>query len=234
MKKILSSFLCLLFSSMVFAQDKLEGTVATDVVTTYYWRGQNCGDVSLQPTLGVAYRGLSLSAWGSVGLSNAEDTKEFDLTLSYSTGGLTLGVTDYWFSSGLDSQNRYFMYNAHSTNHVFEACAGYDFGPLSATWFTNFAGNDGVGSGGKRAYSSYAEVAVPFRLASIDWSAQVGVVPYATSYYDTTGFAVTNLSLKATKDIHITDSFSVPVFGQVAANPCSEKAYLVFGFTLQP
>ncbi len=234
MKKILFLFTCLLFSSMVFAQDKLGGTVATDVVTTYYWRGQNCGDVSLQPTLGVAYRGLSLSAWGSVGLSNAEDTKEFDLTLSYSTGGLTLGVTDYWFSSGLDSQNRYFMYNAHSTNHVFEAFAGYDFGPLSATWFTNFAGNDGVGSGGKRAYSSYTEVAVPFRLASIDWSAQVGVVPYATSYYDTTGFAVTNLSLKATKDIHITDSFSVPVFGQVAANPCSEKAYLVFGFTLQP
>lgn len=234
MKKILFLFTCLLFSSMVFAQDKLEGTVATDVVTTYYWRGQNCGDVSLQPTLGVAYRGLSLSAWGSVGLSNAEDTKEFDLTLSYSTGGLTLGVTDYWFNSGLDSQNRYFMYNAHSTNHVFEAFAGYDFGPLSATWFTNFAGNDGVGSGGKRAYSSYAEVAVPFRLASIDWSAQVGVVPYATSYYDTTGFAVTNLSLKATKDIRITDSFSVPVFGQVAANPCAEKAYLVFGFTLQP
>ena len=43
-----------------------------------------------------------------------------------------------------------------------------------------------------------------------------------------------NLSLRADKDIKITDSFSIPVFGQVVANPCTEKAYLVFGFTLHP
>ena len=35
-------------------------------------------------------------------------------------------------------------------------------------------------------------------------------------------------------DLKITDSFSVPVFAQVAANPSTEKAYLVVGFTLQP
>lgn len=34
--------------------------------------------------------------------------------------------------------------------------------------------------------------------------------------------------------MEITDSFSVPVFAQVAANPSTEKAYLVVGFTLQP
>ena len=35
-------------------------------------------------------------------------------------------------------------------------------------------------------------------------------------------------------DFAKTDSFSIPVFGQIAANPCTQKAYLVFGFTLQP
>ena len=59
-------------------------------------------------------------------------------------------------------------------------------------------------------------------------------MPFATTSYGTTGFAVTNVSLKATKDIKVTDSFSIPVFGQVVANPCSQNAYLVFGFTLQP
>jgi hypothetical protein len=60
-------------------------------------------------------------------------------------------------------------------------------------------------------------------------------VPYATSFYSAaSGFAVTNISLKATKDIKITDSFSVPVFAGVAANPSNEKAYLLFGFTLRP
>jgi hypothetical protein len=78
------------------------------------------------------------------------------------------------------------------------------------------------------------ELAAPFQLATCNWSASIGAVPMATSLYETSGFAVTNVSLKATKAIKITESFSLPIFGQVTANPCSQKAYLVFGFTLQP
>ena len=239
MKKVIRFFLAgllLVGATAAWAQDEIETTVSGDVVSSYIWRGQDLGDVSLQPTLGVSYKGLSLTAWGSVGLTDPLDTKEFDLTLSYTTGGLNIGITDYWFDAGLDPDARYFKYDAHGTNHVFEANIGYDFGVASVQWFTNFAGNDGINKDGKRAYSSYAEVVVPFKLSAIDWTATVGAVPYATSFYNdwTSGFAVTNVSLKATKDIKVTDSFSIPVFGQIAANPCTQKAYLVFGFTLQP
>ena len=208
-------------------------SLAADVVSSYIWRGQDLGSTALQPTLGVEYKGLSLTAWGSYGLVNTADTKEFDLTLAYATGGLNIGITDYWFSAGLDPDARYFKYDAHGTNHVFEANLGYDFGPLSLQWFTNFSGND-YKADGKRAYSSYVEVAVPFRLATVDWTATAGAVPFESALYGTSGFAVTNLALKATKDIKVTDTFSIPVFGQVVGNPCSQKAYLVFGFTLQP
>ena len=221
-------------SSAVLAQEEVETTICGDIVSSYIWRGQDLGDVSLQPTLGIGYKGLSLTAWGSVGLSDPSDTKEFDLTLGYTLGGLNIGITDYWFNAGLDPENRYFKYDAHGTNHVFEANVGYDFGPASLQWFTNFAGNDGMNKDGKRAYSSYVEVTVPFKLATVDWAATAGAVPFSTDFYGTDGFAVTNLSLKATKDIKVTETFSVPVFGQVAANPCSQKAYLVIGFTLQP
>ena len=229
--------LLLLFgATAVEAQETIETTISADVVNQYIWRGQDLGDVSLQPTLGVAYKGLSLTAWGSVGLTDPLDTKEFDLTLAYTVGGFNIGITDYWFNAGQDPQARYFKYDANGTNHVFEANIGYDFGLASVQWYTNFGGNDGFNKNGERAYSSYAEVAVPFKLSAIDWTATVGAIPYATSFYNdwTSGFAVTNVALKATKDIKITDSFSVPVFGQIAANPCSQKAYLVFGFTLQP
>jgi len=220
------------FTQAVHAQDKVEATVSADVVSQYYWRGQDLGNVSLQPTLGVAYKGLSLSAWGSVGLSEPSDTKEFDLTLSYATGGFSIGVTDYWFNTG---DGRYFSYAAHETAHVYEATVGYDFGPLALAWYTNFAGADGLNKDGDRAYSSYVEANVPFSLGGCDWTASIGAVPFATDFYgDANGFAVTNLSLKATRDIKITDTFSVPVFAQVAANPSNEKAYLVFGFTLHP
>ena len=39
--------------------------------------------------------------------------------------------------------------------------------------------------------------------------------------------------LRAEKAIRVTDTFSIPVFGEVAANPRSQKAYLVFGVTLK-
>lgn len=214
------------------AQDKLDATVQADIVSQYIWRGQDLGDVSLQPTLGLSYKGLSLTAWGSVGLTDPDDTKEFDLTLSYKIGGLNIGITDYWFNTPSD---RYFLYAAHETSHVFEGNIGYDFGPVALQWYTNFAGNDGVNKDGKRAYSSYFEVSAPFNLAGCLWQAAVGMVPYATSFYsEANGFAVTNVSVRATKDIHITKTFDLPLFAGISANPSTEKAYLVFGFTLRP
>ena len=231
MKKFIIFAMMLVANATVFAQTEIETTISTDVVSLYIWRGEECGSVSLQPTLGIGYKGLSLTAWGSVGLSEPTDAKEFDLTASYAIGNLNIGITDYWFN---DPEERYFLYDAHKMSHVFEANFGSDFGLASVQWFTNFAGNDGVNKDGKRAYSSYAEVVVPFKLASVDWTATAGAVPFATSYYGTNGFAVTNLSLRATKDIKVTDTFSVPVFAEVDTNPCSQKAYLVFGLTLQP
>lgn len=234
MKKIVLMAMMIATGMSATAQDEVETTVSGDFVSQYIWRGQDLGSAAVQPTFGVAYKGLSLSAWGSYGLVNPADTKEFDLTLAYTAGGLNIGITDYWFNAGLDPDARYFKYDAHGTNHVFEANIGYDFGVASLQAYTNFSGNDGLNKDGKRAYSTYLELAAPFKVAAVDWSASLGVVPFATDFYGTSGFAVTNVSLKATKDIKITDSFSIPVFGQVVGNPCSQKAYLVFGFTLQP
>lgn len=238
MKKVLRLYiltaLLLMGAASTEAQEKVETTISSDFVNEYIWRGQKLGDVAVQPTLGVSYKGLSLTAWGSYGLTNPDDTKEFDLTLGYTIGGLNIGITDYWFSTGLDPEGRYFKYDAHGTNHVFEANIGYDFSPVALQWYTNFAGNDGTNKDGKRAYSSYVEATIPFSLASIDWTATAGAVPFATTSYGASGFAVTNLSLRAAKDIRVSDSFSIPIFGQVVANPCSQKAYLVLGFTLQP
>ena len=235
MKKILI-ITAILFTAAVTAkaQDTLETSIGTDLVSQYVWRGQDLGGVSVQPTLGIGYKGLSLSAWGSAGLSNPADTREFDLTLAYTVGGFNIGVTDYWFNAGLDPLNRYFAYAADCTNHVFEANVGYDFGFASLQWYTNFAGNDGLTPDEKRAYSSYVEVNVPFVLGGVDWTATAGAVPFATDFYGVEGFGVVNVALTASKDIRITDSFSIPVFAQVAANPYSKNAFFVFGITLQP
>ena len=236
MKKVVLFALGLVMSLATFAQDEVEATISGDIVSQYIWRGQDLGNAAIQPTLGIAYKGLSLSAWGSYGIANSDDTKELDLTLTYTIGGFNIGITDYWTNDGGDPDARYLKYEAHSTNHVFEANVGYDFGFASLQWYTNFAGDDGPNKDGKRAYSRHFEAIVPFKLATVDWTATAGVVPYATDYYNewTSGFSVTNVALKASKDIKITDTFSVPIFAELSANPRTQKAYLVLGLTLQP
>lgn len=208
------------------AQDKVEVSVGADVVSGYVWRGQDLGGVSIQPSLSLDYKGFSLSAWGSVGLESS-DSKEIDLTLGYSTGAFSISVTDYWNNAG----PRYFHYGARNTSHVFEAQVGYDFGPLAVNWYTNFSGADGVKEDGKRAYSSYLSLTAPFTLGGLDWTAEVGATPWATDYYEANGFAVVDISLGVSKEIKITNSFSLPLFAKATVNPRTEGAYFVVGLS---
>ena len=63
------------------AQDKFEANVGADLVSSYIWRGQDLGNASIQPSISLSYKGISLSAWCTAGLAWS-DTREFDLTLA--------------------------------------------------------------------------------------------------------------------------------------------------------
>ena len=76
MKKIVLFATGLAMSTATFAQDDIETTISGDIVSSYIWRGQDLGSTAIQPTLGVGYKGLSLTAWGSYGLADPSDTKE--------------------------------------------------------------------------------------------------------------------------------------------------------------
>lgn len=225
-KKLYPLILFVALATLASAQEDVSATLGADLVNQYIWRGQDLGNVSLQPTLSVEWKGVSLSTWGSVGLTNAADTKELDLTLQYTYKGFCVGVTDYWFSQG-----SYFQYKAHRTTHVFEAGIAYDFDFLSVAWYTNFAGDDGLNDG-KRAYSSYFELSAPFQLGGLDWNATIGAVPWKTTSYGSNGFCITNVSLKATKELQFKNDFRLPVFVGLTANPRSEKMYLLCGLSL--
>lgn len=100
-----------------------------------------------------------------------------------------------------------------------------------------FAGAD-KNEKGEQNYSSYVELNYPFSIKSVDLNATCGFLPYeaGSGVYGVpnSGFAVTNLTLKATKDIKVTDRFAIPVFAQAIWNPRMEDAHLVFGITLKP
>lgn len=218
------------------AHDKVEASVGADLVSSYIWRGQELGDVSIQPSVSLSWKGLSLTAWGSVSWDR-QYAKEFDLTLGYAVKGFSVSLTDYSFSSGTnfktgaDIRGKYFHFGSYSTLHVYEAQVGYDFGFLGVNWYTNIGGNDGLKENGKRAYSSYFALSAPFRLGGLDWNGTVGATPWENSFYNggSSGFAVSEVALQASKEIRATRSFAFSLFAKVTWNPASENAYFTAG-----
>jgi hypothetical protein len=223
----------LLMPSTVKAQKEVETSVDVDLVSSYVWRGQKLGGVSIQPALTVGYKGWSLGGWGSVGF-DSDDTREFDLTLGYATGGFSISLTDYWFNvTGDGVSAKYFRYGAHNaeSSHVFEAQVGYDFGKVALNWYTNIGGADGVNKDGDRAYSSYVSATVPFVLGGLDWTAEVGATPWATTFYGANGFAVTNVSLGASKNLSVNEKYALPISLTATWNPRTEDAFFTAGVT---
>ena len=219
-----------------------EFKVQGDLVSSYVWRGFYQTGVSFQPTLGFGIGGFSLTAWGSTDFdgtssSDGEAAKEIDLTAAYTFGdsGLTLSAASLWWAG--QGSNKYFNFKSHETAHHFEAGLAYTLPlekfPLSIAWYTMFAGQDKDAEGGQN-YSSYVELNYPFSVKRVDLNVTCGLVPYKALQYYTNGFAVTNVALKGTTAIKITDSFSLPIFAQAIWNPRLEDAHLVFGFTLKP
>ena len=237
-KSVFLGLTAVLLPAAAAAQDKVEASVGADLVSGYIWRGQELGDVSIQPSASVSWKGLSLTAWGSASWGR-EYAKEFDLTLGYTVKGFSVSLTDYSFSKGSNFKTgeaidgKYFHFGSWSTLHVYEAQMGYDFGFLAVNWYTNIGGNDGLKSNGKRAYSSYLSLSAPFSWAGLDWNAAVGATPWETSFYNggSNGFAVSEVSLQAAKSIRITERYSLPLFAKVIWNPAMERGFFVAGMS---
>lgn len=227
MKKRIIIFVAALAAALspvpTMAGEPLKGDIGVDLVSTYVWRGQKLDGFAIQPNLGIEWGGLSLSAWSSTGL--ASDARELDLTLSYSLGGLTLGLTDYWCA---DSQSTYFGSEAP---HVAELNLGYDFGPLAINWYSNVLGAVGYGPDGEKSCSSYLEVAAPFSLGGLEWSAAVGASPWANDYYGVDKFAIVCVNLSASKELNPGSGHSIPVFANIMANPSTGKMYFSVGIS---
>lgn len=242
-----------LLPTSVSAQDKVKATVSADLVSRYMWRGIDNAGPSFQPNLDLAWKGLSLNISGSTPLQKDDGIQDLDVTLGYSLYGFNIGVIDYW-TADIDPRNRYFYYGGEiECPHQLEANIGYscEYGSLQA--YTMVYGND-YKIDGKRAYSTYIELSVPFRLGGLDWDASVGVTPFesaGTTYKEqivtesgqtktvTRGdwmygesFTCNMASLRATKELEF-KHFSVPVYVELHTNPYLQRANIVLGVAIK-
>lgn len=120
MKKRILLIALLFCSVLAQAQDVF---VTADFVSSYIWRGMDSGNASVQPSLGVNWKGLTAYVWGSTEFRHKNN--EIDLSLEYEYRNLTLYANNY-FTQTEEEPFKYFNYSSHSTGHTFEGCRIYD------------------------------------------------------------------------------------------------------------
>jgi hypothetical protein len=201
----------LVFSLSATAQEKpkFEVSAGADLVSSYVWRGLYQTGAAIQPGLTFSFGGLSWGAWGSTDFSTM--AKEFDLSVSYEAGGFSVGLTDYWWAG---EGNSYLNYKAF---HFIEGAVGYSFGeafPLSLSASTMLGYDGDKDRDGNQMYSTFLSAGYDFNVRDVALTAGLGISPWTGIYHKagTEGVVVSTLSLKATKEIQVTNSFTLPVF----------------------
>lgn len=207
---VLAAVLMLSASDITNAQE-VEVSTGVDLYSTYVFRGVAYDGPSWQPSVELSSGGFAIGAWGSQGYGGFQ---EMDLYAGYSFDfGLYLGVTDYYYPGSL---------YLDGDSHAFEINLGYEKDAFSLAG--NFIVNEAV-SAGSAGGDLYFEAGYSLDQADLFIGAGDG-------WHSTDGeFALVNIGIGTSKDIVITDTFTVPVSGAIVFNPDSEQFYILVGFS---
>ncbi len=207
-KNIYLSVLALLLSAGTI---QAQTSLGADYVSAYIWRGAQLDASAVQPYIEYSTGNFTIGTWGSYSTS-ALNLQEVDFYLSYTVGDLSVGITDYYIPV-----NDLFDFD---TDHVVEANLGYSLGDISVSANYTFAGaTDG---------DTYVEFG--YSGSEFDVFAGLGDNVYVNNINGDVGLV--NFGFSTSKEIEITEKFSLPVYGSLIINPESKKGYLVFGISL--
>lgn len=167
---ILLAMVAIFISTKMQAAVEFAYDAGAEVVSSYLWRGQYNGGLSLQPDLEIGYDGemssLRVGVWGSVGASdwafikgkpmyedgsnpNTYFVPELDVVINFHFAGIILGATHYYYFGGSPFFNwgKFDPIEGSAGTSQTEVTVGYDFRdkcefPLAITWNTMVAGDD--------------------------------------------------------------------------------------------
>lgn len=231
MKKLSLLFIGLLFGVLsVNAQDEKESpfSVSADFVNRYIFRGLDFGESpAIQPGIDFTTGGLTIGAWGSYAFVATELGIEADLYASYAFDfGLSVGITDYYFPGeqlilrpdNVIAPQRSGSYFDYKNYHFFELNVSQEIGDFYIAG--NMFISDNMNS------DLYFEAGYSFGI--VDVFAGAGNEAYTMDG----SFNLVNVGLTVSKEIKISEYFSLPVYGSLILNPDAEQIHYVVGFTL--
>jgi hypothetical protein len=237
MKKItfkLASLLVLIIimtsNLTVNAQGKV--SVSPTVTTRHYWRGiMVSNSANYEMDLVYNNNNFTFGAWGGYAFDNTYS--EFDFHMGYKfSDHFNIDVWDLFANRDEESidDHNYLDLDRSTTNHLIDASFNFYFTeqfPLSISVATMLYGCD-LDDDGDQNYSTYVEFGYPVTIGGEKVSLFAGLNPFANQVYgDTFGFV--NVGATATREVKITDKFSLNTWAKLGINPQAETANLILG-----
>lgn len=232
------------YFSITYAQESaISLNIGADIVSRYIFRGTDFGNSpSIQPAISFKCSDFEIGSWGAIATNSFY--QELDLFAKYTINGVSLIFTDYYIPSltgtPASPDTRFFNFKDKTTAHTFEGALAYQFGekfPLKLFGSIFFYGNDKrwgydveKDSNEDTYYSTYLEVGYPFVLKGNNLDLFMGFTHVAGAFGNTHG--VVNLGLTATKNVKVTEFFTLPVKSSLIFNPQQSQVYFVFGLSL--
>jgi hypothetical protein len=211
-KIVLTMGLIGLLSSSFNASAQVNVDMGTDLMSRYVWRGIDFGgSPSIQPYIEVSTGDFVLGAWGAY-TTNASGAQEADLYAGYAFGDIiSLTLTDYYFPED-DMSDKYFDFD---NNHTLEIS-----GTLTLDNFSLLAGKFFAGADNQ---SLYLEAGYDF--GKVNLFAGAGDKVYTSDGE----FAIVNVGIGTSKEVKITEHFSLPLSSSLILNPENESLFMVVG-----
>ncbi|MFC0876521.1 hypothetical protein ACE01N_07990 [Saccharicrinis sp. FJH2] len=228
-----------------------EFSTGLDIYSSYIWRGAKFGSgPAFQPYVEFSAGDFALGAWGSVSAST-DEALEMDLYASYSFGPVSIALTDYYFGGS---------WTDYTATHSLEPSLGLALGDFSFTAAAMLlakvdaadavaeapamvnletgvitpaveASPAVVASGFGETMDLYFEAGYSFETFDIALGAGNG--QYTRTEEDEDGkFNICNISVGTSKEVKITDSFSLPISGAVILNPATGGFFITVGISL--
>ena len=221
MKKLINNFssaykftlltvIALMSSNISYSQD-----FGADLVSSYVWRGTQFGSgAHIQPYMELGSGNFTAGVWGSFPTSAKGGGNELDLYLGYDFGPVALTVTNYTFpgEGGNYTDGEGLFDGDYTELAASTSIMGVD---LSAGYFTEVE-------------ALYVELG--FSTGAVDIAIGYGD-DQGNAWYADGGSGIVNMSFSGSKDIQISENYSLPVFGSFILNPEAETAFLVFGIS---
>jgi uncharacterized protein (TIGR02001 family) len=219
MKKTLLVIACMLLLTAITPNaEAQEWNTGLDIYNTYIWRGTKFGaGPAIQPFVEFSASGFAIGAWGSysgaVMPGDDDSFMEADLYASYGldlgeNASLSFGLTDYYFP-----QSPY----SNGNSHYIEPAITIGIGSFSLTGA--YMSGDGVSD-------TYIEAGLS--AGPVDLTLAGGDGAYTVDGE----FSVCNIAVGTSKEIKITESFSLPVSGSVIYNPSADAFHIAVGISL--